>query len=92
MSERRQLTGFVTSDKMEKTVVVETTRSYLHPLYRKVVHSKKKLKVHDELGSRVGDEVRIIESRPISRTKRWVVVEILKRGVGAEDTLVEEIA
>jgi small subunit ribosomal protein S17 len=61
-------------------------------LYRKVVHSKKKFKAHDELGSRVGDEVRIIESKPISRTKRWVVVEILKRGVGAEDTLVEEIA
>jgi small subunit ribosomal protein S17 len=90
MNKRRQLTGFVTSDKMEKTVVVEVSRSYLHPLYRKVVHSQKKVKAHDELGSKLGDQVRIIESHPISKTKRWVVVEIIKRGVGAGDTLLEE--
>ncbi|MDX1400577.1 MAG: 30S ribosomal protein S17 [Kiloniellales bacterium] len=91
MTERRQMTGFVTSDKMDKTVVVETTRSFLHPLYGKVVHSKKKLKAHDEMGSRVGDQVRLIESRPISKTKRWVVVEIMRRGVGSGETVMEEI-
>lgn len=91
MTERRQMTGFVTSDKMEKTVVVETKRSYVHPFYGKVVHNRQKLKAHDEMGSRIGDQVRLIESRPLSRTKRWVVVEILKRGVGAEETIMEEL-
>ena len=59
MNTRRRMTGFVTSNKMTKTVVVEITRTYQHPLYRKVVHSSKKVKAHDELGCQVGDEVRI---------------------------------
>jgi len=79
MNERRRLEGIVTSDKMTKTVVVEITRTYRHPLYNKVVHSKKRLKAHDELGSQIGDQVRIVESRPLSREKRWVVEEILQR-------------
>lgn len=78
---RRRLTGVVTSDKMQKTVVVEITRRYRHPLYRKVITSRKRVKAHDELDSQVGDEVMIVESRPISKTKRWVVQEILKRSV-----------
>lgn len=81
MNNRRRLTGVVKSNKMEKTVVVEIVRTYSHPLYKKVVHSHKRVMAHDELGSRIGDEVRIVESQPISRNKRWVVEEILRRTV-----------
>ncbi len=79
MNNRRRLTGVVTSNKMDKSVMVVITRTYRHPLYKKVVHSKKKLMAHDELGSEVGDKVRIVESRPISKRKRWVVEEILQK-------------
>ena len=85
MNNRRRLNGVVTSDKMTKTVVVEISRSYRHPLYKKVVHSRKRVKAHDELGSRIGDQVRIVESRPMSREKRWVVEEILRRNVITQD-------
>jgi small subunit ribosomal protein S17 len=70
---------------MQKTVVVEVSRTFRHPLYKKVVHSRKRVMAHDELGCQVGDEVSIVESQPISKQKRWVVVEILHREVGAED-------
>lgn len=78
MNTRRRLTGVVTSNKMEKTVVVEITRTYSHPLYKKVVHSSSKIKAHDTLGCQIGDEVVVVESAPISREKRWVVESILK--------------
>jgi small subunit ribosomal protein S17 len=81
---RRRLNGFVTSDKMEKTVIVEVTRTYRHPLYKKVVHSKKRFMVHDELSCQIGDEVQIVESRPISRTKRWLVENVVRRSQGTE--------
>jgi small subunit ribosomal protein S17 len=73
------MTGVVTSDKMTKTVVVEVTRTYQHPLYKKVVHAAKRFKAHDELGAKVGDVVEIAEIRPLSRDKRWVVEEIIRR-------------
>lgn len=77
---RRQLTGVVTSDKMDKTVIVEVERRYRHPRYKKVVRSVKKYMAHDEGNTcRMGDTVRIIESRPYSRRKRWAVEEILER-------------
>jgi len=79
MNDRRRLTGVVTSNKMMKTVVVEIRRTYRHPLYRKVVHASKRIKAHDELNCQVGDEVQIVESRPISREKHWVVEAIVKR-------------
>lgn len=79
MSNRRVMTGFVTSDKMTKTVVVEVIRTYQHPLYKKVVHAAKRFKAHDELGAKVGDQVVIVESRPLSRDKRWVVESIVRR-------------
>ncbi len=79
MNTRRRLTGVVVGNKMDKTVVVEITRTYRHPLYHKVVSSSKRLKAHDELDCNVGDEVMIVESKPISKTKRWVVEEIVKR-------------
>ena len=84
MNNRRRLTGVVTSNKMEKTVMVMISRTYRHPLYKKVVHSKKKVMAHDELGSEVGDRVKIVESQPISKRKRWVVQEILRRASEAE--------
>ena len=84
MNNRRRLNGVVISNKMQKTVVVEITRRHRHPLYHKVVTSKKRIKAHDELTCQVGDEVRIVESRPISKTKRWVVEEVTKRNVRAE--------
>ncbi len=84
MNNRRRLNGFVTSDKMDKTVVVEITRTYRHPLYKKVVHSKKRIMAHDELQCHIGDEVQIVEGHPISRRKRWVVETVLRRSQGAE--------
>jgi small subunit ribosomal protein S17 len=90
MNNRRRLTGVVSSNKMDKSVMVVITRTYRHPLYKKVVHSKKKIMAHDELGSEVGDEVQIVESRPISKRKRWVVEEILhKENIGEEVELEE---
>ena len=85
MNTRRRLTGVVTGDKMQKTVVVEITRTYRHPLYHKVVQSKKRVMAHDELGASVGDSVRIVESRPISKNKHWMVEEILREAIGAEE-------
>ena len=92
MNKRRRMTGVVTSDKMEKTVVVEVTRTFRHRLYKKVVHSRQRFMAHDELGCKVGDHVRIVESRPISRNKTWVVEAILRHDILDEgsDILAEE--
>ncbi len=79
MNSRRRLTGVVTSDKMMKTVIVEVTSTFRHPLYQKVVHNKKRYKAHDELGCSLGDKVEIVESRPLSREVRWVVQSIVRR-------------
>jgi small subunit ribosomal protein S17 len=75
------MTGIVTSNKMQKTVVVEVSRTFRHRLYNKVIHSRKHMMAHDELGCQIGDHVRIVESRPISRHKRWVVEHILHRDI-----------
>ena len=85
MNKRRRLTGVVTSDKMDNTVIVVVGRTYRHKLYKKVVHSKKKFMAHDELECQIGDQVRIVESRPFSRRKRWVVEEILTRDITAAE-------
>jgi small subunit ribosomal protein S17 len=76
---RRRLTGVVTSAKLQKTVTVRVDQSFRHPLYQKVVRKSKDYLVHDEQGCRPGDEVRIVESRPISKRKRWAVEAILQR-------------
>jgi small subunit ribosomal protein S17 len=77
---RRELVGRVTSDKMDKTVVVAVERLVRHDLYGKVVRRVKKYKAHNEDNeARAGDRVRIVESRPISREKRWVVTEIVEK-------------
>jgi small subunit ribosomal protein S17 len=87
MNNRRRLTGVVTSNKMQKTVVVEITRTYRHPLYNKVVHSRERMVAHDELGCQIGDQVSIVESRPLSKRKHWVVQQILRHDVSAADTM-----
>jgi small subunit ribosomal protein S17 len=72
--------GLVVSDKMDKTVVVAVEDRVTHPLYRKVLRRTSKLKAHDEQNScGVGDRVRLMETRPLSATKRWRVVEILEK-------------
>ena len=89
MRERRKtLVGTVTSDKMEKTVVVTIQRTTRHPLYGKIMKVSKKYKAHDENNeAKMGDTVRICECRPISKDKSFFVQEILERGV-----VVDEIA
>jgi small subunit ribosomal protein S17 len=84
MSQRRRLTGVVTSNKMDKTVSVRITRRFRHPLYKKVIDRHKSVKAHDELGCDIGDTVLILESQPISKTKRWVVQEILRKSVSTK--------
>ena len=78
MNNRRRLIGTVKSNKMDKTVKVVVTSTNRHPLYHKVVQSTNTFVAHDELGCNVGDRVRIVECAPISRTKRFVVEEIIK--------------
>jgi small subunit ribosomal protein S17 len=78
---RRSKTGRVVSDKMDKTVVVSVERLRRHPIYKRVVRLSSKFKAHDqENTARVGDTVRIEESRPLSADKRWTVVEVVARG------------
>jgi small subunit ribosomal protein S17 len=86
MNERRRLAGVVTSNKMMKTVVVEITRTYRHPVYKKVVHLKKRIKAHDELGCQIGDQVQIVETRPLSKEKSFAVETILKKVIAPVET------
>ena len=77
---RKSRVGIVVSDKMEKTIVVAVEVKYKHPLYKKTVRVTNKYKVHDEENAaRVGDTVEITETRPLSKDKRWRLVEILTR-------------
>ena len=77
---RKSRTGLVVSDKMEKTVVVAIERRVPHPIYGKMITRTKRLKVHDEENSaKTGDTVRIVETRPLSKDKRWRLVEIVDR-------------
>lgn len=76
---RRRLVGRVVSDKMEKTVVVAIERRKSHPIYKKVVKSTKKVMAHDETNTiEIGSVVQLVESKPLSRHKRWVVEKVLE--------------
>ena len=78
-NDRRRLIGRVTSDKMEKTVVVEIERRKMHRVYKKVIKSTKKVYAHDESNTvEVGSLVQVVESKPLSKTKRWVVEQVLE--------------
>lgn len=76
---RAERIGVVSSDKMTKTVVVNVDRLVKHPIYRKYVRRRKKFMAHDETGAKIGDKVRIVETRPMSARKRWRVVEIIQK-------------
>ena len=78
--QRKRLSGVVTSDKMDKTITVTVTTTKRHPIYGKVMRLTKKYKVHDEKNeANVGERVQIIESKPLSRHKRFALVSILER-------------
>ena len=80
VSRKKEFVGIVKSDKMDKTIVVAIETLKLHPLYKKYVKRVKKVKAHDGKNeAKIGDRVRVIESRPLSREKRWKLVEILER-------------
>ena len=77
---RKERSGFVVSDRMEKTVVVSVERAVMHPKYKKILRRRTKVKAHDERGEcHVGDRVLIVECRPLSRDKRWRVSKVLDR-------------
>jgi small subunit ribosomal protein S17 len=77
---RKVRTGVVVGDAMDKTIVVRVDRKALHPVYKKTVRRSTKLKVHDEANdAHVGDTVRVMETKPLSKTKRWRVVEVVER-------------
>src|SRR5512139_1980354 len=92
MNNRRRITGVVTSNNMTKTGVVEISRKFRHPLYRKVIHSRRRVKAHDEIGCQIGDQVQIVESRPLSRDKHWVVESVIKKEIRTADSGVAEVA
>jgi len=80
LSRRKTRVGRVVSDKMDKTVVVAVERMEQHPLYKKTIKRTTKFKAHDESNEcRIGDEVKIMETRPLSKEKRWRVVSIIKK-------------
>jgi small subunit ribosomal protein S17 len=82
---RKERIGVVISDKMDKTITVQVDRSFHHPMYGKMVRTATKFKAHDENKSaKSGDTVRIQETRPLSKTKRWRLVEIIKKSNAAE--------
>jgi len=77
---RQELIGVVTSARMQKTIVVKVTRTTQHPLYQRVIRSGKKYYAHDDSGeARVGDTVRIVSTRPLSKLKRWRLKEVIAR-------------
>ncbi len=83
-SDRKERVGEVIANKMAKTIVVRVERRFQHPKYKKVVTGYKKLYAHDEKGeAKVGDQVRIQETRPISKTKRWRLMAVVDRAVEA---------
>ena len=92
MNNRRRLTGVVVSNKMQKTAIVEVTRTYRHRLYKKVVSSHNRHMAHDELDCQIGDQVVIVESKPLSKKKRWVIEEILSSDISAQEPVeIEEV-
>lgn len=77
---RKELIGVITSDKREKTITIQVERRVKHPLYGKIMKHTKKFSAHDEKNEgKVGDTVKVAETRPLSKTKRWRLVEILEK-------------
>ena len=83
---RKLRIGKVSSDRMDKTITVDTERKYRHPLYKKVVKKTTRFKAHDEKNeARVGDLVEIMETRPLSKTKRWRLAKVIERARTVEE-------
>ena len=83
--QRKIREGIVVSNKMQKTIVVQIHRLVRHPLYPRTIRSSNKFKAHDEQNTaKIGDVVRIMETRPLSKDKRWRLIEVVRRGSGAE--------
>lgn len=92
MGKRKEFIGIVVSDKMQKTVVVRVTRISKHVKYSRVAKSFNKFKAHDEKGiAKIGDEVRIVETRPLSKDKHFRVVQVVKKAKSPKIEIVEEI-
>ncbi|RKZ28141.1 30S ribosomal protein S17 [bacterium] len=92
MGRRRILQGIVVSDKMDKTIIVEVRNLKPHPFYNKVIRRRTKIKANDpENTAREGDIVRVIESRPFSKTKRWAILEVVRRAVGSDEGVQNDI-
>ena len=90
---RRRLVGVVVSDRMEMTRVVRVTRHVRHPKYHRVIRQNERYKVHDQENiSRSGDEVRIEETRPISKEKRWRLLAVIKKGEALENREAQRVA
>src|SRR5689334_5383087 len=82
-AKRKERTGEVISDKMTKTIIVRVERRFPHPRYKKVITGYKKFYAHDEKSeAKVGDRVRIEETRPLSKTKRWRLVQVVEKSAG----------
>jgi small subunit ribosomal protein S17 len=80
-TQRKIISGIVVSSRMDKTAVVQVQRRFAHPVFKKYVSKRVKFKVHDETNDlNVGDTVRIVETRPLSKSKRWRLLEVLERG------------
>ena len=86
---RQERVGVVVKAKMQKTVVVAVERLVRHDVYRKTIKRTSTFMAHDEIGAKRGDKVRIVETRPLSKSKRWRVAEILGKGTVAEETLAD---
>jgi len=85
-SNRKERVGVVVSDKMDKTITVQVQRVMRHPVYGRSVRKSAKFKAHDEKNTaKAGDVVRILETRPLSKTKRWRLVEVVKRSAAAAE-------
>lgn len=93
MGKRKEFIGTVVSDKMQKTVIVKVTHLSKHPKYGRVLKKYNKFKAHNEKGlAKMGDSVRIQETRPLSKDKRFNVVEIVKKAIAPHIEIKEEIA
>jgi small subunit ribosomal protein S17 len=79
MNKRRRMIGVVTSNKMTKSVVVKIAHSYRHPLYKKVIHTSRTVMAHDDIGCTIGDQVQLVESRPVSKRISWVVEKVIRK-------------
>lgn len=89
---KQEKVGEVVSTKMAKTIVVQVTRRVPHPLYKRIVTRRKKFYAHDAEGvAKVGDVVRIVESRPLSKLKRWALAEVVRKSVDVGVVLADDI-